>query len=182
MIIKKKKNNYFINNFIGFKNTYIFLKNKKYYSLNFYSNFFNGNTVYLKNHHLDILNNFSLKKKTLKFKNLANLLSKYFFFGFFLFFENKIKFKGKGFKLKKTVEKKYKFFFGHSHFIIFFNNNLIMKKYNKQKHLIICTKKKKLKKILIFFLKIKPISWYTKRGLKVNKQLVQKRDGKKSTY
>lgn len=182
MIIKKKKNNYIINNFIGFKNTYILAHNKKYYSLNCYTNFFNGNKIYLKNHHLDIFNNFSLKKKLLKTKSNFIFLSKNFFLGFFLFFENKIKFKGKGFKLKKTIKKQYKFFFGHSHFIIFFNNNLIMKKYNKQKHLIISTKKKKLKKLLNFFLKIKPISWYTKRGLKLNKQIVQKRDGKKSTY
>ena len=53
---------------------------------------------------------------------------------------------------------------------------------SKYKHIFFFNKKKKLKKIINFWRSIKPLSWYTKRGLRLSTQKIQKRAGKKSTY
>jgi len=160
-------------------------KNKKF--INLYNIFFIGNKTTTATYifsHLNYENNFCiyfspysrLKEKKIKKKYLL------FFFSFFFFFYYKFSFKGKGFKIKKTKKKIFKFYFGHSHFLYFFNFAFIAKKLSKYKHIFFFNKKKKLKKIINFWTIIKPISWYTKRGLRLSKQKIQKRAGKKSTY
>ena len=180
---KSKKNTTFIGSFLS-----IYLENKNKYIYNLYQNFFNG----------DILKSYKNKKKwidvynniitNIYIYNIYNFLKKKnkvilnFFLSNFFFFFKKIKFKGKGFKIKKTKTKKFKFFFGHSHFLYYFNNVLIARRKSKTKHVFLYNNIKKLKVCSFFFTKIKPISWYTKRGLRLSRQHIQKRSGKKSLY
>ena len=100
-----------------------------------------------------------------------------------LFFFLKIKFKGKGFRirfLKKT--KLVKFFFGRSHktFIVF--KYVVLKKINKYKFILKGLKKDKLIQNSLKVVNIKPINYYTLRGLRKSKQIIFKRKGKKGTY
>ena len=100
-------------------------------------------------------------------------------------FFNKIKFKGKGFRVRfKKNNKILKFTFGHSHMNCVFVNTKTykVKRLGKYKYTFRC---KNLTNINIFLkkiCKIKPINMYTKRGIRLGKQIIYKRKGKKSTY
>lgn len=154
----KKKNKY-INTHVGGLASYT-IKKKNLITTTFFTNFFSGNSANSKKIQLDLYNGLTskhfliLNTHTNKFYNLSSQ----FFIATFFFFFKKITFKGKGFKLKKTKKKTFKFFFGSSHFICFYNNIFISKKFGKQKHLFFSTKLKKLKKGLLVFLAIKPVS------------------------
>jgi hypothetical protein len=160
------------------------IKQDAMFTATFFDNFFSGNLAVSKKVQLDIYNGLSSKRFLFLNKSINKMcsLSSRFFIATFFFFFKKITFKGKGFKLKKTKKKMFKFFFGSSHFISYYNKSFISKKFGKQKHIFLSTKLKKLKKGLLVFLTIKPISWYTKRGLRFTKQIVQRRAGKKSTH
>ena len=178
-----KKNNKYTNTHIGGLASYTIKKNNMLIAT-FFNNFFSGNIATSKKIQLDPYNGLSSKNFLIFNKHankLCNLSFRFFIASFFFFFK-KITFKGKGFKKKKTKKKTFKFFFGSSHFICYYNTAFISKKFGKQKHVFLSTKLKKLKKGLISFLLIKPISWYTKRGLRFTKQIIQRRAGKKSTH
>jgi len=178
-----KTNNKYTSTHIGGLASYTIKKNILF-TTTFFDNFFSGNLAMSKKVQLDIYNGLSSKRFLFLNKNvnkMRNLSSRFFIATFFFFFK-KITFKGKGFKLKKTKKKMFKFFFGSSHFICYYNSSSISKKFGKQKHIFLSTKLKKLKKSLLPFLVIKPVSWYTKRGLRFTKQIIQRRAGKKSTH
>lgn len=163
--------------------SYVVRRKGRYVAGSLYEKAFSGNTTTLAlRSQIDPLN-FFVNRHTLlldeKHKKTDKKLNNYVV-GFFYFFFKKVTFKGKGFKLKKTKEKKFKFFFGHSHPVYFFNFNLVGKRITKYKHVFFCSKYKKLKAILGPWATIKPISWYTKRGLKFSTQVVQQREGKKA--
>lgn len=100
-----------------------------------------------------------------------------------MFFFKKIKFKGKGFRIKFFKKIKIiKFFFGKSHKTFIFLKNINKKKINKYKFYIIGINKQKILKIVEKILKIKKINIYTLRGLRKNRQIIFKRKGKKGTY
>lgn len=167
----------------GSENSYLIKKNKYIVAANLFENFFSGNISGEKIKTQVDPYNFYVSRHTLLSKKINKKTNKKinnFFFSFFLFFFKKITFKGKGFKLKKTTEKKFKFFFGHSHPVYFFNFNINGRRITKYKHVFFCSKYKKLKKILISWARIKPVSWYTKRGLKFSTQILQSREGKKA--
>ena len=93
---------------------------------------------------------------------------------------SKIKFTGKGFKVKKTKKQNLNFFFYHSHINILILKNVLVKKLSKNK-LLILTKTDQLKKKLeLQILQIKPINIYTKRGLRLSRVIIKKRTGKKA--
>lgn len=95
----------------------------------------------------------------------------------------KIKFKGKGFRMRFFKKNKFiKFFFGKSHktFILF--KKIIMKKINKYKFTLKGIDKKKLILISSQPVKIRPFNVYTLRGLRLSRQIIYKRKGKKGTY
>jgi ribosomal protein L6P/L9E len=107
---------------------------------------------------------------------------KQFLFKISYFFFKKIKFTGKGYRIKKSFKKSFKFFFGYSHNVYIVYGGLVIKKISKYKILLLSNNKKKINKINKIIINIKKINIYTKRGLRGMQQLIFKRSGKKSTY
>jgi ribosomal protein L6P/L9E len=99
------------------------------------------------------------------------------------YFSKKIKFKGKGFRLKiKKKHKAIKFLFGHSHLNILFLKNVKLKKCGKYKLTIKSTLFNKSNVISKQICLIKPVNVYTNRGIRVSRQIIFKRKGKKGSY
>lgn len=114
----------------------------------------------------------------LNFKQVNKFL-KTFEFYFFI----KIKFKGKGFKIKFNKKLKIiKFFFGRSHITFFKLKRIKLKKITKYKFILKNLNFSKLKTNSMKITKIKPINVYTLRGIRLSKQIIKKRKGKKSSY
>lgn len=144
---------------IVLKNNYIYIYNKNYFFL------IKILEDYFFNKYLN-----SLKIKTNnKIKNLKLISNFLFLWEGFLF--NKFSFVGKGFKIKKK-KKKLTFFFNHAHLNLLFIKNTIVKKIRKNKILIFNKNFKTLKILKKIILNVKQISFYTKRGLRVNKQIL----------
>jgi len=103
-------------------------------------------------------------------------------FSFTNYFFQKIKFKGKGFRLKIRKQKKIiKFLFGHSHMVAIFLKNTKLLKCGKYKFTIKNTNPKFLDKITNNTTKIKQNNVYTNRGLRKGRQIICKRKGKKGS-
>lgn len=118
------------------------------------------------------------EKNNLYFKQTDKFL-KTFEFYFFI----KIKFKGKGFKIKFNKKLKIiKFYFGRSHITVFKLKKIKLKKVTKYKFILKSLNLWKLKTNSIKITKIKPINVYTLRGIRLSKQSISKRKGKKSSY
>jgi ribosomal protein L6P/L9E len=114
----------------------------------------------------------------LNFKQINKFL-KTFEFYFFI----KIKFKGKGFKIKFNKKiKLIKFYFGKSHITFFKLKRIKLKKITKYKFIIKNLNFMKLKTNAMRITKIKPMNVYTLRGIRLSKQTIKKRKGKKSSY
>lgn len=75
-----------------------------------------------------------------------------------------------------------KFFFGKSHktFVLF--KFIIMRRINKYKFILKSINKEKLFKDSKYQNKIKKLNVYTLRGLRLSRQTIFKRKGKKGTY
>lgn len=100
-----------------------------------------------------------------------------------IYYFNKIKFKGKGFRIKffKKI-KLIKFYFGKSHKTFMLLKNIKKKRISKYKFILYSINKKKSKDASIKIINIKYINHYTLRGLRISKQIIYKRKGKKGTY
>lgn len=165
IIWKKKKN---INNTINFYNNNKFFKiitEKKI----FFDKWFNC---------LMLNNEYEIKKKT----RIINLFIE-FLKTWDKFYFNKIKFKGKGFRIKffKKI-KLIKFYFGKSHKTFFFLKKIKKKRINKYKFILTSLNKNILINISRKIINIKKINLYTLRGLRNSRQIIYKRKGKKGTY
>lgn len=161
-ILNKSKNKIIIyDNNILFR---LFLENNL--KLNNNLNYFEYNNKYL-NKFFYIQNNFLYK--------FLKKFNKYFFF--------KIKFKGKGYKLR-FYKKKIIFYFGKSHKSIVIYKNTMLKKIlkNKYKFLLLNNNITNLKKICNITINIKKINNFTNRGLRLNKQIIIKRKGRKGSF
>lgn len=124
---------------------------------------------------------FSIKKNLIMAGNKLNKL----LFNINNFFFEKVKFKGKGFRVRfKRKNEILKFTFGHSHINYIFINNAStkIKKLGKYKYVLKCKEYAKLHLILKTICSVKPINIYTKRGIRTGRQVIYKRKGKKSTY
>lgn len=92
----------------------------------------------------------------------------------------RVTFKGKGFRLKNYKKKKLTFNFGRSHWtkLLFKSYNLIFRKLKRQNYIFLF----KSHYQYLFFIRtvrmIKPTNYYTKRGLRLKKQNIQRRFGK----
>lgn len=99
------------------------------------------------------------------------------------YFCKKIKFKGKGFRLKiKKKHKAIKFLFGHSHLNILFIKNFKLKKCGKYKLTLKSTLFNKINVLAKKITNIKPVNVYTNRGIRISRQIIFKRKGKKGSY
>lgn len=155
---------------------YLYNKDKKF---NFYTNFLKNELKIDKNSNTIIMYNTKLNYET---KKLSNMLFN-FLKSWNIYYFNKIKFKGKGFRMRFFKKNKFvKFFFGKSHktFILF--KKIIMKKINKYKFILKSIKKGILNKNSGVVVNIKPLNFYTLRGLRLTRQTIYKRKGKKGTY
>ena len=123
------------------------------------------------------------KNKLDDFSTKYNKLSKLFTWKMGLFYYSKMRFTGKGYKIKKTkIKKSFKFYFGKSHITYAFGGGLVFKKLSKYRLFFISNNKKKINKVRNLILSIKPINKFTKRGLRVTKHFILKRPGKKTNY
>jgi ribosomal protein L6P/L9E len=138
-------------------------------------------------------NNIKINKNlnSIEYKN--NILNKNFFIlnnNFYNFLEKlntyyflKIKFKGKGYKIGFYKKKKIiNFYFGKSHKSIFIYNNIKIKKLSKYKFILLKNNFNILKQISYKIIKIKKINEYTNRGLRLSRQIIIKRKGKKGSF
>lgn len=167
VIFKQKDNN--INIYLYNKLYFIYLNNlidKNYYK---YDSETNSLTIIK-------LNPNKNNSQSVNFLNqFLKSLDIYFFF--------KIKFKGKGYRIRFYKKNKIvKFYFGKSHITFFFFKKLILKKISKYKFIIKNPNPFNLKNTAVKITKIKPINVYTLRGLRIARQTIYKRKGKKGSY
>ena len=132
-----------------------FLKNLKCILIEL--NFFNSNIINLNS----------------VFSNQIKSISTYFL--------KKIIFFGKGFKIKKTKNEVLNIFFNKSHLNFIIWNNLILKKLKKTKILILSTDFIKLERIKNKIVNIRKLNIFTRKGLRISRQLIFKKVGKKTT-
>lgn len=119
--------------------------------------------------------NYEDKKNINKFHNFLKSWDMYFF--------NKIKFKGKGFRIRFFKKLRLvKFFFGKSHKSYIFYKKTIVKRINKYKFLIKNINKSVLMRNKKMTTNIRPMNLYTLRGIRCTRQIIGKRKGKKGTY
>jgi len=104
------------------------------------------------------------------------------------YFSKKITFSGKGYKLKrfyKTVKllkhNFINFYFNTSHINIIYFFNLLIKKLKKTKIIMYSVNKNLLFDVVNLVLKIKRLNVFTQKGLRLSRQLVYKKIGKKSS-
>lgn len=168
IIIFKQKNN----------NLNIYLYNKLYF---IYLNNLNNKNYYKYDNETNSLSIIKLipNKNNFFMVNFLNQFLKsldiYFFF--------KIKFKGKGYRIRFYKKNKIvKFYFGKSHITFFFFKKLILKKISKYKFIIKGPNYFNIKNTAVKISKIKPINVYTLRGLRLSRQKIFKRKGKKGSY
>ena len=155
-----------------------------------------SNTIYLKytlfeNSKINILNDLNVINININFyndlssikniiSNLSNSLNIYFY--------KKITFSGKGYKIKK-IYKNIKninksiisFFFNKSHFNIVYFNNVLVKKLKKTKLIISSVNIKHLYYLSNTILNIRKVNIFTLKGLRLSRQIVYKKVGKKSS-
>lgn len=114
-----------------------------------------------------------------KWSNILNNL----LFAFNHYFFKKIKFKGKGFRLKIKKQKKIcKFLFGHSHTMLAYIKNIKIQKCTKYKFNLKSVNKINLQSLVSSIIVIKPNNVYTNRGIREGRQIIFRRKGKKGSY
>ena len=118
-----------------------------------------------------------LNSKTFLSNKLNSIL-----FSFTHYFFQKIKFKGKGFRLKIRKQKKIiKFLFGHSHTMSTFLKNTKLLKCGKYKFTVKNTNILSLNRFVKSTVNVKNNNVYTNRGLRKSRQVIYKRKGKKGS-
>lgn len=98
-----------------------------------------------------------------------------------LYFNKKILFKGKSFRIKVLKKSKLiKFFFGKSHITFFRLKNIKLKRITKYKILIRNLNLPSLMRVGGGIINIRPVDLYTLRGLRISRSVITKRKGRKS--
>lgn len=97
------------------------------------------------------------------------------------YFINKILFFGKGFKIKKFKNKTLNLFFNKSHINFIKWNNIIVKKLKKTKILICSSNFNYTHSIIKTIVGCRKLNIFTKKGLRLSRQLIYKKVGKKTT-
>jgi len=116
---------------------------------------------------------------TNKWSNVLNNL----LFAFNHYFFKKIKFKGKGFRLKIKKQKKIcKFLFGHSHTMLTYIKNIKIQKCTKYKFNLKSVNKINLQLLISNIIGVRPNNVYTNRGIREGRQIIFRRKGKKGSY
>lgn len=156
--------------FINKNLNYVILKNKKN-SIYFYNNkffflinFLKKENFYL-NKNLNCITNYKNNNSDNSIKLIKNIINE-----LTNFYYKKIIFNGKGFKLKKKSNSNF-FFFNNSHLKILFENKSKIIKNSKNSFLFLY--KNKFNEKSIFFIKnLFKFNIFTKKGIKLNRNLV----------
>jgi len=90
---------------------------------------------------------------------------------------SKIKFAGKGYKIKKNSNKSIILLFNRAHVTILWWNNIILNKLKKYKFYVNYNNIDQ--DLILNILKIRPINIFTKKGLRKSRQILLKKRGKK---
>ena len=98
------------------------------------------------------------------------------------FFFKKFKFKSKGLKIKRKKKKNLKFLFWLSHIHLAHIHNCKLKRIGKQKYIFMSSNWIFLKKICKKMQEIRPNDLFTKKGIRLGRQIILKKRGKKVTY
>lgn len=160
------------------------IKTKNSYICTFYSTYFMYKISFTCSEQLvqfnTQTNTLNIKsKKNSQFLKLFKQYLELLFYAWNFFFCAKFKLKGKGFRIFRKRENKFvKFFFGHSHYKIIKFRTCILLKPHKYKFIVFGNSKNKLNKIIKMVQKIRPIDFFTKRGLRYARQIIIKRKGK----
>lgn len=141
------------------------------------------NILFLKNLNY-ITINLSFFSKNKGIQGLVNNLNKSIGF----YFLKKINFSGKGYKIKKShknssknTQKYLNFYFNKSHLNIVYFFGLKIKKLKKTKLLICSTNYDNISLLSNFIVTIKHFNPFTSKGLRLSRQVVYKKIGKKSS-
>ena len=166
----------------------IILENKKNannLTIILYNQLYTINLIYNKNDIRINLESYSIKiKLNYNYNNNYNLkILNNYIKTFENYFFSKIKFKGKGFKIKFNKKLKLiKFYFGRSHITFFKLRKIKLKRVTKYKFILKSLNFNKLKTKSKEITFIKPVNTYTLRGIRLSRQFIKKRKGKKSSY
>lgn len=160
-ILKKKKNLYiYIYNYWYFFNVILNKKNNFFYD------------KYSKTVNLYLTKDIGVWSNIF-FKYLNSLL-----FSWNNFFFKKLKFSGKGYKIKKSKKKNVKLFFNNSHLTIFIFKKKFFKKIRKNKFLLKSTTTN-IDKYAHKIKNIRNINYYTGKGLRLARAVIIKKASKK---
>ena len=118
-----------------------------------------------------ILNKNTLEIKSNKAKNVNKFLYQFFLCNF-----TKIKFAGKGYKIKKNNNNNLFLLFNKSHITNIWYKNIVLKKYKKYK---IYIKHIDAFAVIQHILNVRPTNIFTKKGLRTSRQIIYKKKGKK---
>ena len=157
------KDNCFLSAYIYSNINYIILKckyNNKYPNMHTYG----SNSLVLETKDIFVKKDFEKK-------------SRQFLKQFLLYHTYKIKFAGKGYKIKKPTKKSFFFLFNKSHPCVIWWKNIHFKKFKKYKTYIKSTNP--IRKLINTILKIRVVNVFTKKGLKLTKNILYKKKGKK---
>jgi len=137
----------------------------------------NNNTEYY--YYATVKNYFFLLKvhKNNKILNQTNTHFNFFIKQFCLCLFTKIKFTGKGYKIKKNNKHNMMLLFNRAHITNVFFKNMFLKKLKKYKIYIQYTNG--CTKIINTILNIRNINIFTKKGLRKSRQILLKKKGKK---
>lgn len=159
-------------NFLIYKNT---IKRKNYLLIYSQNNYL---FICLPNIQYNYYSNFINFEKNTQPQNTLNIISKYIY-NYNNLYIKKIQFKGKGYKI--TKKKKFLILtFNHSHLIWMLLFNTLCVKVSKYKYLLILKNYLYLKNFVQSIINIRLVSIYTKRGIKLAKQKVFKKIGKRT--
>ena len=139
--------------------------------------------VYNKNFYcfFKILKSFNLRLKNSSYLELDNYFNSNFINinnylkQFYLCQFTKIKFTGKGYKIKKNTKKSIVLLFNRAHITVLWWNNLIIKRLKKYKMYIKYIQGDIIKQII----NIRCINVFTRKGLRESRQVLFKKKGKK---
>jgi hypothetical protein len=140
------------------------------YNVNYYCFFKINKEVKIKIKNKQVIEIYNQKQKNLNSINT-------FIRQFALCDSSKIKFTGKGYKIKKNSKESLILLFNRSHTTTMWWKNLFIKKLKKYKIFIKYTPINK--KIIETILNIRPVNIFTKKGLRKARQLLYKKKGKK---
>lgn len=167
-------------------NNFFIVKNNKLVNYIEYSAYYQGdNSAMVTKTHIDLTTQSTNIKKNTGVAKIQywNKLIKKFCWNLGLFYYKKIKFTGKGYKIKKIKKKKsFKLYFGKAHYTYIFSGGLNLKRLTKYKLLMVNNNRKRLNKIANNLCNVRLINKFTKRGLRLSKHFILKRPGKKTNY